>query len=83
MTQLVKILFQSRRLNTKIITGGITVKACYGISKQCADNVHFTNAAKPDLQILFIVKKFTNVNELMTSPNSHSTEILKAFIASL
>ena len=68
MTQLVKILFQSGRLNTKIITGGITVKACYGITKQCADNVHFTNAAKPDLQILFIVKKFKRIDDIPEKP---------------
>ena len=47
--QLVKVLFKSGWLNTKIITGGITVKVCYGITKQCTDNVHFTNTPKSEL----------------------------------
>ena len=68
MPQLVKVLFQSGRLNTKIITGGITVKACYGITKQRTDNVHFTNTAKSDLQILFIVKKFKRIDDIPEKP---------------
>ena len=59
-----KVLFQSGGLNTKIITGGITLKACYGITKQCADNVHFTYTAKSDLQILFTVKKFKPIDDI-------------------
>ena len=64
MPQLVKVLFQSGWLKTKIVPGDITVKACYGITKQCADNIHFTNTAKSDLQILFMVKKSKRIDDI-------------------
>ena len=50
-----KVLFQGRGFNTKIITGVITMKACNGVTEKCADNIHFTDAAKAYLQILFII----------------------------
>ena len=59
-----KVLFQGRGFNTKIITGVITIKACNGVTEKCADNIHFTDAAKAYLQILFIVKKFKRINDV-------------------
>ena len=56
--------FQGRGFNTKIITGVITIKACNGVTEKCADNIHFTDAAKANLQILFIVKKFKRINDV-------------------
>ena len=50
--------------NTKIITGVITIKACNGVTEKCADNIHFADAAKAYLQILFIVKKFKRINDV-------------------
>ena len=76
---LLKVLFQGRGFITKIITGVITIKACNGVTEKCADNIHFTDAAKAYLQILYSFYS----QELMTSPNNHSTEIRKALIASL
>lgn len=55
-------------LNTKIITCAITIKACYGITKRCADNMHFTYTAKSDLLILFIVKKFKRIDDIPEKP---------------
>ena len=59
-----KKLFQGRGFNTKIITGVITIKACNGFTEKCADNIHFTDAAKAYRQILFIVKKFKRINDV-------------------
>ena len=61
---LLKVLFQGRGFITKIITGVITIKACNGVTEKCADNIHFTDAAKAYLQILFIVKKFKRINDV-------------------
>ena len=59
-----KVLFQGRGFNTKIITGVITIKACNGVTEKCADNIHFTDAANAYLQILFIIEKFKRINDV-------------------
>ena len=59
-----KVFLQRGRLNTKVITGVITLKAHDGATEKCADNIHFTDAVKAYLQILFIVKKFKRINDI-------------------
>ena len=59
-----KVLFQGRGFNTRIITGVITIKACNGVTEKCADNRHFTDATKAYLQILFIIEKFKRINDV-------------------
>lgn len=44
-----KVFLQSGRLNTKVNTGFIPIKAGNCIAKQCGNNVHLANTAKSDL----------------------------------
>ena len=65
---LLKVLLQSGGLNIKVIAGVITIKACYGVSKKCANNIHFTDTAKANLQVLFKVKKFERIDDITEKP---------------